>query len=122
MVPPGGRCGQGMYARCVDPVERQVDAYNAHDLDAFVGCYADNVIISDSRGAVLLAGRKAMLEEFSALFASSPELHANVVGRLNTGACVVLHERIEGYGGDPIDGIMVYHVADNVIDHAVWFT
>lgn len=111
-----------MYARRVDPVERQVDAYNAHDLDAFLGCYANEVVIRDARGAVLLVGREAMRDEFSQLFERSPELRADVVGRIHAGSYVVLHERIEGHGGDPIDGIMVYHVAEGLIDHAVWLT
>jgi hypothetical protein len=49
-----------MYARSVDPVERQVDACNAHDLDAFAACYADDIVIGDGRGTVLLAGREAL--------------------------------------------------------------
>ena len=104
----------------MNPVERQVDAYNAHDLDAFVACYTDDILISDGAGAVLVAGREEMRKEFATLFESSPKLHAEVVGRLDAGAYVVLNERIEGYGGDPIDGIMVYHVAEDAIDRAIW--
>ena len=32
-----------------DAVERQVVAYNNHDVDAFVACYAENVVIEDDR-------------------------------------------------------------------------
>jgi hypothetical protein len=109
-------------ARSTHPVDRQVGAYNAHDVDAFVGCYAEDVVMRDGNGAVLLAGRDAMRAEFSALFERSPHLHAEVAGRLDAGEYVVLHERIDGHGGDPIDGIMVYHVAGDTIDHAVWLT
>ena len=33
----------------MDPVQTQVDAYNARDIDAFVAAYADDVVISDHR-------------------------------------------------------------------------
>jgi hypothetical protein len=77
-------------------------------------------VLRDGRGAVLLEGREAMRAEFSSLFEGSPKLRADVLGRLDAGPYVVLRERIEGYGGEPIDGIMVYHVAGDTIDHAVW--
>jgi SnoaL-like domain len=39
-------------------VERQVRAYNAHDVDEFVACYAGGVVIEDADGSVLVRGRE----------------------------------------------------------------
>jgi hypothetical protein len=36
-----------------DAVERQVRAYNKRDVDAFVACYAESVVVEDGSGAVL---------------------------------------------------------------------
>jgi hypothetical protein len=33
-----------------DPVERQVDAYNRKDLDAFLACYAADTVVEDAAG------------------------------------------------------------------------
>lgn len=35
---------------------RQVDAFNSHDLEAFLACYADDAVVLSSRGAPILGG------------------------------------------------------------------
>ena len=40
----------------MDPVQAQVDAYNARDIDAFVAPYADDVVITDAGGRPIMAG------------------------------------------------------------------
>jgi len=52
----------------VDPVEEQVEAYNAHDLERFIGCYSPDVVIEDGIGNRLLQGRDAMREMYGLLF------------------------------------------------------
>jgi hypothetical protein len=37
-----------------DHVERQVDAYNRRDIDAFLACYAATTVIEDAVGAVVM--------------------------------------------------------------------
>jgi hypothetical protein len=43
----------------VDPVQAQVDAYNAHDIDAFVAAYAEDVVITDATGRAIMQGTEA---------------------------------------------------------------
>jgi len=106
----------------VHPVEAQVDAYNAGDLDGFLACYSADIVLSDGAGEVVVSGIDAMRAEFSQLFAASPDLHADILSRIDVGAYVILEERIDGYGGEPIRGVMVYHVAGDWIDRATWIT
>jgi hypothetical protein len=40
-----------------DLVERQVAAYNTHDVERFVACYAEDVVIEDGHGQVSVRGR-----------------------------------------------------------------
>jgi hypothetical protein len=35
---------------------------------------------------------------------------------------VILEERIEGYGGEALRGVMVYHLREDVIDRCIWLT
>jgi hypothetical protein len=104
------------------PVEAQVDAYNAGDLDGFLACYSPDIVLSDGAGEVVVSGIHAMRAEFSQLFGASPDLHADILSRIDVGAYVILEERIDGYGGEPIRGVMVYHVAGDRIDRATWIT
>jgi hypothetical protein len=106
----------------VNPVEAQVKAYNAHDLDGFLACYSRDIVIRDGEGNVLVHGIEDMKMQFSDLFQASPALQAKILTRLDVGAYVVLEERIEGYGGEPLRGVMVYHQTGDIIDRAVWLT
>jgi hypothetical protein len=104
----------------VDPVAEQADAYNAHDTERFLDCYAEDVVIRDGEGAVLVSGHDQMRAEIARLFDGAPELQAEVLSRLEVGEYVLLEERIEGYGGEPLQGVMVYHVRGDVIDRCIW--
>lgn len=106
----------------MDPVAEQVDAYNAHDTERFLSCYAQDVEIRDGLGTVLVRGRDEMRAEFARLFDASPDLYAEVVRRLEVGDYVIAEERIEGYGGEPLRGVMVYHRRGDVIDRCIWLT
>ena len=61
-----------------DPVEEQLAAYNARDLERFLACYAPTVVIEDASNARLMEGHKAMRAAYATLFANSPNLHAEV--------------------------------------------
>ncbi len=106
----------------MNPVETQVEAYNAHDLEGFLACYSPDIVIRDGEGTVVAQGIDDMRAQFSNLFRASPALHAAILTRIDVGEYVVLEERIEGYGGEPLNGVMVYHRAGDTIDRAVWLT
>ncbi|MFK7930751.1 MAG: nuclear transport factor 2 family protein [Myxococcota bacterium] len=104
-----------------DLAQRQLDAYNAGDIDAFVACYAQDVRIWDLHtNAITLQGRPAMRERYGALFERCPDLHAELVGRLSLGATAVDQERVTGMGADVVHAIATYEVRDGLIQQ-VWF-
>lgn len=83
-----------------DPVQAQLDAYNAHDVEAFAACYAADVKIFDATGALVMDGLDALRTRYGALFAASPQLHAEVTQRTRIGTAaawyVVDTERVSG--------------------------
>ncbi|MBX3470373.1 MAG: nuclear transport factor 2 family protein [Planctomycetes bacterium] len=106
-----------------DLAQRQLDAYNAHDIEAFVACFAEDVVVADVRtGAVIMQGREAMHARYGALFAR-PALHAALVSRTTLGDDVVLDvERVAGLrdDGGEVDAVAIYERRGDVIAR-VWF-
>lgn len=93
-------------------VQRQLDAFNARDLDAFVATYADDGALFEHPDKLLARGSAALRERFAVRF-SEPNLHATLLHRIVANDIVVDHERIartfpEGPG--TIEATMVYEV------------
>lgn len=101
-----------------DAIERQERAYNAHDLDAFVGCYAEDVVVEDADGKVVMSGRDDMRERYGRLFAASPDVRAEVVTRIRVGSYVIDEELVTGLSGGDLHAVAIYRLgADGSIDH-----
>jgi hypothetical protein len=62
-------------------VQRQLDAYNAHDIDALMAVYADDAELYD-HPATLLARGTGQIRERLAGRLREPNLHAQLIGRL----------------------------------------
>ena len=103
------------------PVQRQLDAYNAHDLDRFVAEYADDVrVFRPPAVEPVLSGKAAFAEHYRRNRFTLPGLHAEVVNRIVAGNKVVDHERIAGLGDAIVEAIAVYEIEDDRI-RTVWF-
>jgi hypothetical protein len=102
-----------------DPVERQVEAYNRRDIDAFLACYDADTAIQDATGSVVMQGHEAMRTVYSDLFRESPHLHAEIATRIRVGEYVIDEERITGGRGftEEIHEVATYHLANDLIDH-----
>jgi hypothetical protein len=98
----------------MDPVQTQVDAYNARDIKAFVAAYADDIVISDADGRILLGGVEAMREQYGALFDGAPDLRAEILGRVSAGDWTVDHERVS-HGDETRELLVAYLVEDDSI-------
>jgi hypothetical protein len=103
------------------PVQRQLDAYNAHDLERFVAEYADDIqVFRPPATAPLLSGKKAFAEHYRTNRFNLPHLHAEVAQRIVSGNTVVDHERVSGLQDGDVEAIVVYRLSGGLIS-AVWF-
>jgi hypothetical protein len=93
-----------------DAVERQVRAYNAHDLDAFIDCYADGVVVEDADGGAVMKGREEMRQQYGKVFAAMPNLHAEIVQRIRVGSYVVDEERVSGRPDGRLRAVAIYRL------------
>ena len=104
-----------------DPVQRQLDAYNAHDLERFVAEYTDDIQVFRSPAAEpVLSGKQAFAAHYAKNRFTLPNLHAEVVNRIVSGDTVVDHERITGLGEGVVEAVAVYKVSGGLIS-TVWF-
>jgi imidazolonepropionase-like amidohydrolase len=103
-------------------VQRQVDAYNARDLDAFVDFYTEDVEICRLPALeVNLQGREALRARYGPFFEATPDLHCRVMKRTVSGNYVVDHEFVTGIADRPrLRAVAVYQVEGPRI-RRVWF-
>ena len=102
--------------KAVEAVDRQLDAYNARDLERFAAQYSDDVCCYRPPAIEpVLRGKTA----FAAFYATQRFVHeglrAEVLTRIILGNKVVDHERIFGVREDPFEAVIVYEVKDGLI-------
>jgi hypothetical protein len=103
------------------PVRRQLEAYNARDLERFVAEYTDDVqVFRPPAAEPVLSGKKAFADYYAANRFNLPALHAEIVNRIVIGNKVIDHERITGVGDEPFEAAAVYEIHSGLI-RAVWF-
>ena len=74
-------------------VQQQLNAYNAHDLEAFLAPYANDVEIYSSSGKLMMKGKEQMRKEYK-FITQMPDLYCRLVNRISCGNTVIDHEEI----------------------------
>lgn len=101
------------------PAQKQLEAYNNRDIDAFMSCYAPTCQVEDAEGNLLMDGHAAMRERYTLLFEESPNLHCKLVSRIQVGNYVLDEENVTGSrGSEEVRHVVaIYRVADGLIQH-----
>lgn len=93
-----------------DPVEAQLTAYNARNVEEFLACYTDDCLVEDGAGNRLMQGKAEMRGRYETMFAASPKLHADVVHRTRIGRYVLDVEEITGRVPDFRRAVAIYRL------------
>lgn len=101
-------------------VQRQLDAYNARDIDALLATYAPDARQYEHPGKLLATGADEMRERMAVRF-REPNLHARLLQRAVMGNIVIDHEEVtrtfpEGTG--TVNMVAIYEVVDGRIASA----
>jgi len=101
-------------------VQRQLDAFNARDLEALLATYAEDAQMFEHPSKLLASGTAAFRERYTSRF-QEPGLHATLLNRTVMGNIVVDHEEVirmfpEGPG--KIELLMIYEVQNGRIAKA----
>lgn len=90
-------------------VQRQLNAYNAHHLDAFLNTYADDVEIYEFPSKLLYKGKEQMRKDY-AFLNTTPNLHCEIKKRIVQGNTIIDNESVSGFGGKPLEAVAIYQV------------
>ncbi|MBV8123238.1 MAG: nuclear transport factor 2 family protein [Burkholderiaceae bacterium] len=94
-------------------VQAQFDAYNAHDIDAFMATYASDAEIYEYPAKLLMNGAEQIADFYASKRFNDPRLHGTIAKRIVMGEVVIDHEQIvlthpEGPGR--LEAVAIYEV------------
>ena len=117
-----GRTGEGPLA----VVERLVETVNAHDLEAMVGCFAEDYVnVTPAHPQRGFGGSQQVRRNWSQLFAGVPDLRAEVLGTAVDGDRVWTEWDISGTRRDgapfAMRGVVIFGVSSGVIASARFY-
>ncbi len=80
-------------------VERQIELFNAHDLEGFLALFAEDVEVAEIPGTSAPTGKARLRELYAARFQANPDLHASAKAQMLSGSFVIQKEVIKGRAG-----------------------
>jgi imidazolonepropionase-like amidohydrolase len=104
-------------------VQRQLEAYNAHDIEAFLATYAEDVEIFSLPNSETpdTTGLAAMRQIYGEMFAGLPDLNCQVVDRVVEGSYVIDQELCIVSAGEPRMRATAIYQVENGLIRRVWF-
>ncbi len=92
-----------------DLAQRQLNAYNLRNIDAFLEPYADDVEVYQYPNTLQFKGKETMRKTYSQMFENTPNLHCELVGRIVQGNVVIDKERVQ-FGDSILEAVAIYHI------------
>ncbi len=97
-----------------DLAQRQLNAYNFRNIDAFLEPYAEDVEVYNYPDKLLFKGKEAMRKNYSQIFENTPNLHCELLGRIVQGNIVIDQERVQ-FRDKIVEAVAIYHVENGKI-------
>lgn len=101
-------------------LQTSLDAYNAHDLDAYIAAFTPAATFGQLGGRVLLDSRQAMQGFYREFFETRPTVRCEVRQRSVLGPYVVELQEISGQDQPPMQAMVISEVQDGRIAK-VWY-
>lgn len=95
-------------------VQRQLNAYNARNIDAFLDTYSDDIEIYNFPDKLMSKGKDAMRKRYGEMFGSLKRLHCKIVDRIVLNNTVIDHEYVN-MDDNVVQAIAIYDVKDGKI-------
>lgn len=105
-------------------VQRQVNAYNGRNIEAFLDTYSDDIEIyrmSEGKEVLSYKGKARMRKIYNSLFERFPELHCEVKSRERLSEFVIKDfEKVTGLNGKSLESFATYTIKDGLIAKVVF--
>ncbi|MET0946381.1 MAG: amidohydrolase family protein, partial [Flavobacterium sp.] len=95
-------------------VQRQLNAYNLRNIEAFLEPYAEDVEIYNYPDKLIEKGKAEMRKNYASMFEKVPNLHCELLGRIVQGNTVIDKERVQ-FGKEIVEAVAIYHIENNKI-------
>ena len=100
----------------LEVAQKQLDAYNAQDLNKYVSYFTEDCIVSGLNGTPTETSRDAIKARYAKAFAQFPENKAELKNRIAVGNTIVDHELvIRSPSGEQFEIIAIYTFRDGLI-------
>ncbi|NDV43903.1 nuclear transport factor 2 family protein [Flagellimonas sediminis] len=90
-------------------VQKQLDAYNARDIDAFLDTYSENIKLYNFPNQLFSEGKTAMETQYGSFFENTPDLHCTIKNRMVIGNKVIDEESVT-VNGSTFSAVAIYEV------------
>jgi len=97
-----------------DIVQKHIVPYNNGDLDAFVNCFAEDILIRNFPNKVMTEGREEMKESYRKFMQENTGLHVEVIKRMVLGNYVI-DEEMATVSGKSHRQVTIYEVNNETI-------
>jgi hypothetical protein len=99
-----------------DIVNRQLDVYNAHDIDGYCALFAPEATISDLvTGQMICIGLDEIRDVYTKRFADNPKLHCVVHQRMEGADFAIDKETVSGLPSGNLHIMAIYEVREGLI-------
>lgn len=95
-------------------VQKQLEAYNNRDIEAFMATYSEDVKLFNFPSKLSTEGQEKMKESYSSFFESTPDLHCEIKNRIVIGNKVIDEEYITANGNN-FSAVAIYEVENGKI-------
>jgi hypothetical protein len=110
-----------LVARTPEEVVLQAhNAYNTHDVEAFLDAFASDLKVYEHPNTLVTAGRDTIAAQYGPMLRQATDLHSTFHYHTVIGNTVTAHETIHGLPGrdTPLSQVFLYRVTNGHIDRA----
>jgi hypothetical protein len=93
--------------------QAQLDAYNKHDIEAFLSPYSDSVEIYNFPNKLQYKGKAIMRKNYGGMFISTPDLFCTLKNRIAVGNTIIDQESVVFQKDKPAFECMAIYTIEN---------
>lgn len=98
-------------------VKKQIEAYNARDINAFCSTFSDDIsLFKLEELQPYLEGKDELHKVYKEIFESSPNLNCIIKNKMVFENKIIYHEIVEGRIASTLEVIAIYEVKDGLIN------